>query len=699
MSLEGQLPIADAPLWRELVERLPAVVYMADFDERGTLRWISPRVEDLLGVAADDFLEDDDLWYRCIHPDDVDRVRAEETRVHREVEPFDCEYRMRHADGSEVIVWERDAIVRDDNGRPVCTQGVVVDVTSLRAAERRADAEAHRANGYLDLVGTIVMQLDHEGRITVVNRAMLDLLGYREDEMVGAISMELLQPPHRRAEVAQIFTDAMSSEPEDGEQIEVAIYDRNGRPHDVLWSATRLQDDQGRQVGMLCAGIDLTDRRQAEERAAYLVRHDPLTGLPNRAGLTEHIDLALARCRRDGTSACLLVLDIDDFKLVNESLGHAAGDGLLAQVALRLSARRRAQDVLARVGADEFAVLLTGLPRADADPRAEAAARRYAAALESPFDIADTVFDLRASVGAAIFPEDADDGGALHRRASAALHSAKASGRGMVRRYRAERDEPRRPLSLTARLRSALQRGELVLHWQPIVDPADGRLHAVEGLVRWEAPGGLLGPSEFVPFAEEAGLIEQLDAYVLARACAEVAGWGGPAATLPFSVNLSPRALAAPGFASRVAETLHAHRVDPGRLVLEVTESTAMVEAERSAPVLHEISALGVQLAIDDFGAGYSSLARLLELPVDILKVDRGFLQKATSNTAAAAMIGAIVGLAQSLDVLAVVEGVETEEQLELIRKLGTPLAQGFLLGVPVAGRELLPRLSGVLAA
>jgi diguanylate cyclase (GGDEF)-like protein/PAS domain S-box-containing protein len=568
--------------WRHLVEHAPVVTYVAAFDAIGTLTYVSPQVEALLGHPPAAFLAGQDperggLWERLIHPDDRPRVLDATARAFDGGSTFECEFRMCAADGRTVHVLERDAVVRDEAGRPAYSQGVVLDVTALREAEAALRAEA-------------------------------------------------------------------------------------------------------------------ADRRRAEEQVARLAHHDALTGLPNRALLAEHLELALARAQRHGTAVALLVLDLDDFKHVNDSLGHSAGDELLRQAGARLDAHRREADVLARPGGDEFLLLVADV--AD-DPAlvARTAADRMLAALAPPFVVEGTEFELGGSIGVSVSPRDAQDADTLLRHADAALYEAKAVARGEARIWSPARPQPgggAARLSLATRLRRAVERDELVLHWQPVVRPLDGRVHGCEALVRWEHPErGLLAPGEFIPLAEETGLIERVGAWVVEAACAQAAAWRASGLELQTAVNVSARELRRGDWTARLLARLDAHGVPPGAVTVELTETTAMRGHARVEEQLAELHAAGVQLAIDDFGTGWSSLHRLRDVPVSVLKVDRSFLAGVPRLAEPTAIVRAILELGAALGKTVVAEGVEDERQLAFLVGQACPLAQGFLLGRPVPASEL----------
>jgi diguanylate cyclase (GGDEF)-like protein/PAS domain S-box-containing protein len=679
----------DEERYRALIESIPAVTYISDFDEAGTLRWISPQVEQLLGHSPAAFLANRTLWDSLIHPDDRRRVANETAHVFHDEREFDCEFRMIAADGRELQVWERDTIVRNLEGQPLLTQGVLVDVTPLRAAEDALRAERDRAQRYLDVAGAIMLALDAEARILMLNRAAHELLGYRDGELVGRDWFEACIPPAERDEQRTIFEQVVAGKRHPREEAETGVLARDGQVRIVQWRNTVLFDDEGRLTTTLSSGLDVTERRVAEERIAHLAYHDSLTGLPNRALLREHLETALARARRSGRSVALLYLDLDDFKLVNDCFGHDAGDELLGQVAERLGARRRASDVLARQGGDEFLLLLTDLGE-DPDAAAMAAAQGMLDTLAEPFRTAEESFHLSGSIGISIFPRDADDTTTLLRHADTAMYEAKADGRHGVMRYEQRATASIDRLSLTARLRRAIERNELILHWQPIVSPAERTLHALEALVRWQDPlRGLVEPVDFIPVAEETGLIELVGAWVVDAICRQRASWRRQGVDPRVHVNVSPRELRHNDFAERMLERLAGHGQGLDGLTIEITETVAMRESARTEPMLRRLVDAGAQVAIDDFGSGYSSLTRLRSLPVAVLKLDGSFLTDVAESAEAAAVVTAVLELAAALGMAAVAEGVETEAQRAFLVARGCPLAQGFLLGRPAPAADL----------
>lgn len=437
--------------------------------------------------------------------------------------------------------------------------------------------------------------------------------------------------------------------------------------------------------------------REDEDYLAHLAYHDPLTDLPNRVRLAERLCQALPRAV-DGASVALLSIDLDAFKTVNDSLGRDAGDDLLCQVARRLDSIRRTNDMLVRQGGDEFTLLAELEAGLDATAVAVAMAQRIRSVLEESFTLADAELRITASVGAAIYPEDALDARALLRNADSAMHEAKEDESGFAL-YRPGAANPMARMSIAAALRRGLRNEEFFLHYQPIYRLADRELIGLEALVRWRRDGQILPPDTFIPAAEKTGVIHALGDWVLETLCRQAVRWEALGLRPNFGVNVSPRQLERPRFASDFASIVTRAGLNPGRLIVELTESSWTVEASRTKGALEALTGAGFSLAIDDFGAGYSSLSRLRTLPVSVIKIDRSFLVDLPGDPQATAIVEAILALATACRCDVVCEGVETEAQLEFLRAGGCLLAQGFGLGRPQPAEAITALLIAELAA
>ena len=399
----------------------------------------------------------------------------------------------------------------------------------------------------------------------------------------------------------------------------------------IVWVRDRAyahRDDDGRVLWEHGILFDVTELKEAEARIAHMAFHDGLTGLANRQLFEETLALAVERAKRDGTVVAVLYLDLDNFKLVNDSLGHHAGDRLLIQLADRLSACTRDTDLVARQGGDEFLMLLADLGHADYVEAIRAVTDRVYEAMAAPFDLEGTEFFARGSIGISVYPRDAHDAETLLRNADIAMYRAKRLDPGGHAFFAADADDAQDRLSFATRLRQAVEDESWVLHYQPVVDLADRRIVGAEALIRWEdVAAGIVPPGEFIPVAEELGLIEAIGDWVVDEVARQQREWSDAGLHLEVSFNLSPRQLWTPRLAERLIGKLHDAGVDPSCMQAEITETSAMADPERTQRILRELHAWGLRLALDDFGTGYSSLARLKHMPVDVLKIDREFVR------------------------------------------------------------------------
>lgn len=544
----------------------------------------------------------------------------------------------------------------------------------LRASERRF----HRA--FEDApIGMAVIGRD--GAFLDVNRSLQSKTGYTREELLGLHVWDLCEEGLRAAHAAAWPPS------EAHRDLEFALARKDGTLGWGLWSFSQMHDDVDVVSSYVMQILDVTDRRQAEEQLAHQAHHDPLTGLPNRTLLASRLQETLARGAAERRGVAVVFVDLDNFKVINDSLGHEAGDRLLRNVAERLRRVLRPEDLLARFGGDELAVCLEHV---DATGDALRVADRMATALRAPFVLDGEQRFVTASFGIAFAgPEDGDrTPEAMLRDADAAMYRAKERGKARaevfdttMRRRAVER------LELESGLREALARGQLRVVYQPEVSLEHGRIVAVEALLRWEHPQlGPVSPARFIPIAEQSGLIVPIGAWVLREACRQAAKWNAQAGGegIVVAVNLSPRQLGATDLAATVRGALGGASLPPERLCLEITESAVMADPEAAIESLHMLKALGVKLAIDDFGVGYSSLSHLRELlPVDVLKIDRSFIDGVVQRGEDRAIVTAIVELARSLGVDAVAEGVETAEQAALLRTMRCHLGQGFHFARP----------------
>jgi diguanylate cyclase (GGDEF)-like protein len=424
-------------------------------------------------------------------------------------------------------------------------------------------------------------------------------------------------------------------------------------------------------------------RQRAEQRLAHLAQFDALTGLPNRTLLQDRLAQTIVQSRRKRWHAGALFVDLDRFKLINDTLGHHQGDALIRQVGERLLECVRPGDTVGRISGDEFAVVLADMARPD---DAALVAQKVLDSLALPFDLGGNEAYISASIGIAAFPEDGDDAETLLKNADIAMYRAKESARNCYRFFTAEMNQRTvAKVQLNTDLRRAIEREEFTLHYQPKVDLADGRLRGLEALLRWDHPQrGMVSPGEFIPALEDSGLILPVGEWVIAKACAQLRRWRDEGrAVVPVAVNLSPKQFRRGDLDRVIRDVLARHDLDAGLLELEITESCLMEDPEDAVRVMHNLRAAGLRISIDDFGTGYSSLSYLTRLPLSALKIDRSFVRDAGASAEAASIVRAVIDMAQNLRFTVIAEGVETDQQVAFLRKHGCNQAQGYFFGRP----------------
>jgi diguanylate cyclase (GGDEF)-like protein/PAS domain S-box-containing protein len=568
----------------------------------------------------------------------------------------------------------------------------------------RVDADLHEANArYRALVEQIpaivyIDVADETMATTYVSPQIEALLGIKPQEYIDDPDLwtKRLHPDDRERALTTYLQGRESGEPF---TFEYRLLSGDGDPVWFRDSAVVVRNEQSEPAFIEGVMLDITDRKKAEEQAAFLAYHDKLTGLPNKAMFEELLELSIARARRHDLAVCVITTDLDDFKLVNDSLGHERGNELLGKLAERFREATRETDLVARPGGDEFLLLLADLERGGTpgagDPilAAEAVASRVRESLNQPFDLDGTEVYVTASIGIALFPNHAGDANELLRISDAAMYQSKRAAPGGYVVYSDKTDDSLGRLSMSTRLRKAVEHENWELHYQPIVDLGDGTMVGVEALIRWNDPGGgLVPPGEFIPLAEEMGLIEAIGDWVVEELARQDAAWRAEGLDVEMSFNLSPRQLWRPDIATRILSRLAANDVDPTKTIVEVTESTAMTDPDRTLRILWDLHSRGLRLAIDDFGTGYSSLSRLKHMPVDILKIDRSFVRDVHADEQAGNMVKAIIQLADGLGMTPLAEGIETEREWRFLLESGCRLGQGFFFCRPMPAADILAR-------
>ncbi len=580
-------------------------------------------------------------------------------------------------------------------GLPELVNGVVVSVsgTMMDETERVEDYRVMRsAQSRFEIgfeqaaIATVIA--DVTGSPIRVNPAACLLLGRPAHLLIGRRMEEYTHPDDvPLAEAAQAGVAAGLDSYEDER--------RYLRPDgSMVWAlahVTLVRDDTGEPEYFFVQLQDITERKLMEHTLAYQARHDSLTGLPNRVLLNERLTQGLAGARQRGSTVGVLFLDVDHFKVVNDSLGHTSGDALLCHTAAQIAAAIRPGDSVARFGGDEFVVVCDDVSAAEA----RRIAQRILATLSLPCRLDNEELRVTASLGIAISDDQATPESLL-RDSDSAMYRAKERGRGSIELFdEALRAKVERRMTTASALNRALERGEFAVHYQPVVDLSSGSMVRTEALLRWHHPErGLVGPAEFIPLAEETGLIVPIGAWVLSQACDQLVRWQRTDPDLSIAVNISVRQLLAPGITDVVADLLAATGLDPADLSLELTESIFMGDVEFFGLILADLKGLGVRLAIDDFGTGYSSLSYLKRFPFDAVKVDRVFVSGLGIDQHDSALVAAIFALAEAFDLEVTAEGIETEGQLAHLKALHCHLAQGFYLARPLPASDITDLLA-----
>lgn len=718
--------------FRTMVEQVPAVVYTAEVGTQGRWRYVSPRIEELLGYSPEEWMEDSSLWLRCLHPDDRERALAFERHSGEPSPSTSIDYRMLNRAGEIVWVMDDAVLEIDPQGVPVW-HGVLYDISARKRAERALEKLAAQQASLAELGERAIEGTDLNRLMSAATKLVMgegtvhsciwekaphggdlrlrfgqDLLttrpssrvSARADSHVGAAisgsrpvvvddwkSEENYALPHALADLDIRSSLAVVIECQEGPYGVLDVH--SDRPANFTLGDVHLAQAA---ANVLAGAID---RRRADAELNHRVMHDGLTGLPNRQRFMELLEQALARARETDAPVAVLFLDLDHFKLINDSLGHHIGDELLRVVAPRLAGRLRPNDTVARFGGDEFGMLVEDL--AD-HAEAVAIAERIGRALSRPVSIDGMEHYVTASIGIAVADPRIDkavDAEALVRDADAAMYRAKESGRARHQLFGEEmRAYAMRRLETQRKLRRALDSDELTIRYQPVVSLGGGGIVGVEALVRWRHPDrGLLSPQEFIPVAEESGLIVGIGRWVIEEAMRQTQRWhqqNPDSRPVNIAINVSPRQVVHKDLVETIEEMLATTGMAPELLRLEITENVLVEESIAVSETLDHLHELGVGLVLDDFGTGYSSLAYLSRFPLQELKIDRSFTAKLGQDSGTepdsqgAAIVEAIIGMARALSLGVIAEGVSDVAQAHFLREKGCQMAQGYLFSRPL---------------
>jgi diguanylate cyclase (GGDEF)-like protein/PAS domain S-box-containing protein len=587
----------------------------------------------------------------------------------------------RAVDTMRVSLRERGAALLETNAQ--LTEAITAKEIALMQVRGQVDA-LELAAGVFAYAFEGIMVTDVSGRILSVNPAFTAITGYAPNEAVGQTPRLL----HSNRQPASFYSDMWASLTATGNwRGELWNRRKDGEAYLQWTSISTINDAEGRPYRRLSVMTDITEVRRKDEHILHQAWHDALTELPNRALLQDRLNHAIRAAQRDAMRIAVLFIDLDRFKVVNDSLGHRVGDELLQCAARRLINSVRASDTVSRQGGDEFIILAAIEHISDAAHIAE----KVIAGMSVPFEIGEHLLNVGASIGISVYPQDGEDGATLLRNADIAMYAGKEAGRNTFRFFDpAMNERAQKRLHLEGALRRAISGNEFELFYQPKICLIDSRYCGMEALIRWRDPElGMISPLDFIPLAEETGLIEPIGNWVLETACAQMRRWADAGRIAgPVAVNVSARQLSDPDFASRLEAILKRHRLEAHYLQIEVTESTVMTDPEQAIAALNKLTTLGVTIAVDDFGTGYSSFSYLKRLPIHVLKVDRSFVTDIGNSREDDAIVTAIIQVAQSLKLMVVAEGVETAQQADFLNRMGCHFAQGYLYAKPLPVTE-----------
>ena len=667
--------------YRQLIERMREGV--AQVDNNGVMQLVNDRFCEMLGYAREELIGRNGDFLLA-YPSDVELMNAK-NRMRERGHSDQYSVRVRRKDDTVIWLEIGGAPVFDAKGRVVGSIGVHNDVTERRMAEQALRESEARYRLMAEHSTDLISRSTPAGVMIYASDASRRLLGYEPTELVGRSIYEYIDPQDAE-EVRQL------SKLIHGSHAMTFSYRVRRKDGTLTWFETmsRAVTDPatGRTVEIVSVSRDVSERKQVEEQIEYEAYHDALTGLPNRRLFRDRLTVALAHARRMRQPLGVMFLDLDRFKYVNDTLGHSLGDELLKAVAVRLKGALREEDSIARMGGDEFTVLVGDLRNVDDVVKV---AQKLLETVAQPINVEGQDLFITTSIGIAMFPTDGDTAEMLLKNADHAMYRAKDAGRNAVRMFTPSMNiRALERMSTESSLRHALERGELQLYYQAQINIASNKIVGVEALLRWNRPDvGVVDPMSFVPIAEETRMIVPIGEWVLREACRQAKEWQATRYPgLRMAVNLSPRQFQNSDLPAQIAAALEETGLAPQDLELEITESVAMHNSERTLQMLRRLREMGVRIAVDDFGTGHSSLNYLRSFPIDCVKIDQGFVHEIESSAADRAIVSAVIRMAHGLELRVTAEGVETKEQLAYLREQGCEEAQGFLFGRPKPAGE-----------
>lgn len=665
-----------------LIGNLPGVAYRCRNNADYTMEFISDGIEKMAGYPADDFMHQRRQFGSLIHPDDQERVWVEIQTALQKNQPYELTYRLLTASGAEKWLWERGRGIYDNHGQLLALEGFLTDITERKQAEDHMRLAASIYESSTEAI----MVTDENNRIIDINPAFVRITGYTLAEVVGKGPEILQSGRHDESFYREMWRGILNDGHWQGE-----IWDRrkDGEVYAKWMNISVIRHPDGRIHRHVAQFSDITEKKRKDELIWTQANYDALTGLPNRRLLQDRLEQHLIKARRTGSPLALLFIDLDRFKEINDTLGHAKGDVMLVEAARRIRECVRESDTVARLGGDEFTVILAEF---SGRPQIERITQHIIQELAHPFyfENDEMGYYISASIGISLYPDDATDLEGLLKHADQALYVAKAEGRSRSSYFTPSMQrEAIEKLALTNDLRQALAKNELHVYYQPIVELASGRVVKAEALLRWQHPKrGMISPAIFIPLAEESGVIVEIGEWVFQQAIASVARWRKQfGRVIQVSVNKSPVQFEQP--AKRPwSDWLTSLHLPGNSVTVEITEGLLLKASPKVEQRLLEFRNSGIEVSIDDFGTGFSSLAYLNQFDIDYLKIDRSFISNLTEDESSKALTEAIIVMAHKLGIRTVAEGVETEQQRDLLVRFGCDFAQGFLYSHAVPCEE-----------
>lgn len=622
-------------------------------------------------------------FLNMVHPEERALVDQIYTNSLKSRQPYKLTHKLLFNDGRIKFVDETCETTFDEKGRALISHGTVQDVTERELAQKKINLYAsvfrHSAEA--------IMITDHDNRIVAINPALAKLTGYTIDELIGKNPKIISSDLTPKSTYKEMWNALNSTGFWYGELIDKR---KNGETYPKRATISVVLNDKGKVINYIASFSDITESKEAEEHIFRLAHHDVLTGLFNRLSLEDRMGQAILQAKRDNSKLAVMFIDLDRFKIINDTLGHHIGDALLVKVAKRLRKSVRDSDIVARLGGDEFVIVLTGL---ESIRLVANIAKKIVKSLAMTYKIDDHELHSTPSIGISTFPSDGKNSEDLMKNADTAMYHAKDEGRNNYQFYTDEFNKiAHERMTLEYDLRIALEKEQFILHYQPKIDALDGNISGLEALLRWNHPKrGLLMPDKFISIAEETGLIEPIGDWVLNEACRQSNIWRcQEGLSLKMSVNLSPKQLRDPKLVDRLHEIMKKHQITEDQLELEITENSVMTNTEQAIKQMIAIREAGVYLAIDDFGTGYSSLAYLKSFPIQVLKIDRTFVRDIEEDEDDAAICRATISLSHDLGLKVVAEGVETEAQKDFLVSHKCDTLQGYLFSRPIPSDEIL---------